>query len=752
MAYEILKKYYSKSDNLFHIIKRKDWYYEPEDCTFESFDTFYKALKKDLSNANLLEYDFENVDLSKYNLSNAKLSSRAMIKLGTYTNKYFKILKADEPLSKITPSESKELVPFRQLELYNKSSEDDDLTICYISDLHLNHKLINKFKEYVNLDEIVECFKDIIKSLKASVPEYQFNRKIIFIGDISFNYKFFKLFFKIYRQYIPWKTFVILGNHDLWDKDLIKKSGSLENMIVEIRKFLIELENPIYLLQNDIYFPNGTKKIYSENEILNLSNEELRKIFVNNGYGIFGGIGFAGLNENFNYNHGIYRDAPLNREKEIQYSKQIEELHEKLKLVASDKKIYFSTHMPMSDWLSKPHVPKWTYLSGHTHKNTYSEEESLTMYADNQIGYHNSLMSFKYISGSSNFNIFIDYADGIHEISKNEYISFYYGIGIRIDFNRQFCNLYMLKKSGTFCFLIRIKENGDLKLLNGGSIKNVGNHDLQYFYDNLDNYSQSVKLFLNSYSEYQKKVSKEIKSIGGSGYIHGCIIDIDFYNHIYINPLDGTITPYSAESMVEKHVYNNTISLLKYECKDLYKNYKFLTSNKNNKKLELAVINNDLIESSETVFVPQTDIYRVSRIIKSFQYTTKYNIVRLWNDTIACNATKECGKEIITGFIEPNRMIEARKKIKAEKNNSNNIKKTIPKKKKEINTLSIQEKNRQKHIDKINQLSNNTMQVNIYNGAKVPAEYECLLCHTKYKIRPDHFIGYCKKCKSKKLI
>ena len=109
------------------------------------------------------------------------------------------------------------------------------------------------------------------------------------------------------------------------------------------RKFLIELENPIYLLQNDIYFPNGTKKIYSENEILNLSNEELRKIFVNNGYGIFGGIGFAGLNENFNYNHGIYRDAPLNREKEIQYSKQVEKIHEKLKLVASDKKIYFST-------------------------------------------------------------------------------------------------------------------------------------------------------------------------------------------------------------------------------------------------------------------------------------------------------------------------------------------------------------------------------------------------------------------------
>ena len=41
---------------------------------------------------NSLNKSKDSVDISKYNLGNAKLSSQAMIKLGTYTNKYFKTL------------------------------------------------------------------------------------------------------------------------------------------------------------------------------------------------------------------------------------------------------------------------------------------------------------------------------------------------------------------------------------------------------------------------------------------------------------------------------------------------------------------------------------------------------------------------------------------------------------------------------------------------------------------------------------
>ena len=55
----------------------------------------------------------------------------------------------------------------------------------------------------------------------------------------------------------------------------------------------------------------------------------------------------------------------------------------------------------------------------------------------------------------------------------------------------------------------------------------------------------NIKTIMNSYMDKLLNISKVIKSIGGDGSIHGCIVDIDYYNHIYINPVDGKITEYS---------------------------------------------------------------------------------------------------------------------------------------------------------------------------------------------------------------
>ena len=47
----------------------------------------------------------------------------------------------------------------------------------------------------------------------------------------------------------------------------------------------------------------------------------------------------------------------------------------------------------------------------------------------------------------------------------------------------------------------------------------------------------------------QKNISRIIQQLGGSGKIHGCIIDIDFFNHIYVNPSNGTVRAYCAEDI-----------------------------------------------------------------------------------------------------------------------------------------------------------------------------------------------------------
>lgn len=750
MDFRIIDKYFSIEDNLFHIIKEKKYTFEREEKTYALFDQFYRALNKNLANADLLDYDFQGVDISKYILAKAKVSSEIMIKLGIYNNTLYKSLTKDNHLANIMPSTSLDLVPSRYSNF--EEFEEGNVVVCYISDLHLNHKILNKFKNNINKFELDSYFRKVVEKLKNSLPTFTRDYIIVFVGDISYNFDVFKLFFKFYRKEIPYqKTFVILGNHELWDTKLNKNCKTVEEIIANYRMFLNSFENKIYLLENQLFLPND-RHIYSQEEILNLDKNTLRQKFLRNSYAIFGGIGYAGKNEKFNANQGIYRTQYITREQEKERSNQVDALHRKLTEIASDKKVFFITHMPKEDWSKSDYNKNWFYISGHTHKNKYIENETLKVYADNQVGYLNDSYGFKYLMTTKEFDIFQDYKDGIYEITKEQYKLFYFGVGNNIDFNRNFEKLFMLKRNGIYCFLIKMNNSNDLKLLNGGNIKNVGKHDINYFYENLVNYSNSVKLFLKAYENFQRQISNEIKKIGGSGYIHGCIIDIDFYNHLYVNPLDAKITPYFALSIIDKYVYTNLISLLKAHNKDLYENYiKLLEYGSNNKNL--IIFNNNLQESNKKEFVPETDMYRISRVLKGFQYTTKNNIVRLWNDTIVSNSTKESGRLIVSGLLNPEEM----KKIQAKQRKIEKQQHNIEYKKEKQNekqSVTKEEKKKilfDKYSSKLSTLNKNLKVVSYY-GAKEKAEYECLICGYKWSYRPDHFSEKykykCPKCKN----
>ena len=151
------------------------------------------------------------------------------------------------------------------------------------------------------------------------------------------------------------------------------------------------------------------------------------------------------------------------------------------------------------------------YISGHTHKNCYIEDEDKKVYEDNQVGYSGNSFSFKYIITPDTFDIFQDYSDGIHRINRQQYKKFYQGMGISIEFNWKFDKLFMIKKNATYCFLMKLKGKEDLKSLNGGNYRNTNIQDLNYFYTNLDKYSKSIKTILNPYIKYQKQISNEIK-------------------------------------------------------------------------------------------------------------------------------------------------------------------------------------------------------------------------------------------------
>ena len=110
------------------------------------------------------------------------------------------------------------------------------------------------------------------------------------------------------------------------------------------------------------------------------------------------------------------------------------------------------------------------------------------------------------------------------------------------------------------------------------------------------------------------------------------------------------LTPYFAKSMTDKYVYKNLISLLKYQNKELYNNYVKLLEYED-KKGALIKLNNDLRESNKKIFVSGTEMYKISRILRGFQYTIEKNIVRLWSDIIVSNNTKETGRLIVSNAI-----------------------------------------------------------------------------------------------------
>lgn len=124
------------------------------------------------------------------------------------------------------------------------------------------------------------------------------------------------------------------------------------------------------------------------------------------------------------------------------------------------------------------------------------------------------------------------------------------------------------------------------------------------------------------------EIAEAVKSFGGTGKIHGAIVDIDYYNHIYVNPFDLVITPYWAENIINKMAYPSISALLKARCPNLYVTYKKMDNNDTNK----LILAKNTTTIKEVIYYPDTDIYRASREVKKMQRLHS-NILTVWTDS-----------------------------------------------------------------------------------------------------------------------
>ena len=285
------------------------------------------------------------------------------------------------------------------------------------------------------------------------------------------------------------------------------------------------------------------------------------------------------------------------------------------------------------------------------------------------------------------------YQDGIHDITIDDYWGYYRKITAsghnspelrRPKFARTH-SVKFIKNSG-FIMFVSISEKGATSILQGGSLRKI-KKPLQYYYEKLPEYANTV---LNKFSRYWDalyNISKQIQSIipndkeindiykkyvieqktkdrfafsyemwrklfpeqySFSGEVHGCIVDIDRFNHIYLNPYDGSIIPYNAPSMYMKYVYKNIPSLIATQKPEMLLTFNRAIEN-NIDKESTALILSDADETKsltvleeyeiDTYNVPVTDVgmYDVSNRIKQLQKIYDYNLVVVWYDNVLPN-------------------------------------------------------------------------------------------------------------------
>lgn len=680
LKYNVEKYYYNGKFNVLQEWKDQNGSvvrkYEHE---FDYFCDFVAFLNGDLTDADLiscdgLEYVAPNDEID---LHNAYITSNICEKWGIAYEKY-KITASEE--SSFSFSEQNEieadmvLQPPRNV-ITNENNDgyqtfleryDSPLErIYYISDIHLSHLLHNKNAK--SFPDIVKIIREVVSTI---IKESHRDSIILINGDTSLDFSIFQYFASELGCYYRTVVFTI-GNHDIWSCP----DDTIDQLTEKYRTFL--QEKKMYLLQNDILYFNEfwqPPERISEEETYNSTVAELRDRTKTARLILFGGVGFAGYNQFYNAEIGLYRynnTIGFNRDIELKETQRFEMLYKKVSSALYDKSVVIMTHMPLPDWYElawkhrsedyakdscgeaeyhtdrsddnvgaySVYQPGFIYLSGHTHKNYYYDDGVIRIYADNQFGYKKSSPSswphLKYFEVEKAIDVFADYADGIYVITADEYRSFNRGKNIRMDFNRDTNIIFMLKKSEHYCFIHKAKDK-KLSIMNGGALRRLDSKDINYYYENMDLVISLIKDPLDKYTEYQKKVSEEIKRLGGEGIIHGCIIDIDFYNHVYVNPNDGTITGYWASDIINKLVYPTIPALLEAQCPRLFAIYNAMLNGE--EKNNLTTISGQ--QSSQVALAPvpylDTDIYKASRQIKKMQKLNS-NILSTWPDRLPQN-------------------------------------------------------------------------------------------------------------------
>lgn len=510
----------------------------------------------------------------------------------------------------------------------NKHTDSNKITFHYISDMHAELLLINRGSQKNTKTEI---FEDIAKKLFCT---YDKKGYILVAGDIFLNPIDTYNFYKILTKYIsPQKIFVVLGNHELWHMYGDKIDLSEGNTIEEQMNLLIEPYRQVFsslgvhFLENEVvYLKDNNYVRLSESQLVSLSATEINNLINDCEFLVLGGIGYSGYDPYYNSTKVIW-SLLGSVEEELIFTNRFLNIYKKLTPIVNDKKAICLTHTCRHEWCNLNSKTNWIHVSGHTHHNKRFVTDGEIIYADNQIGYRFSdcvlPIAFKTFDFRKKIEEKQAISDGAHHISHNQYNEYWADRGENYH-AKDHWDIIRLHKNGIDMFVS--VNNNSLYLLRGNSDKKLTGGNYEDYLDLLDSYFSVVKKMYNEYYQRLESISSFVTSFGGSGKIHGSIVDIDFYNHIFVDPDNMYETVYNSPTYNNITIYENVTSLLYYERKDLYNEIVDIYAKTGSTNMEQVY--------EQTTSTLRADYSNVSKKMTQINRMLKNNVVLDWEEDL----------------------------------------------------------------------------------------------------------------------
>lgn len=528
------------------------------------------------------------------------------------------------------------IIPQSQIQIAtnNNQLDNQNLQFNYISDMHLQHQIQER---HINTPEGIRDFLiSTIKSLLQSRTAYY----QIFVGDITTDFKLYKLFFDLYLNMTQRTTIIILGNHELFD------FNSYDEAVTEYRKFFNNCQNTIFLHNQFLLIYPNKYKVY--NTITEIEEWNDPKCI------LLGGLGFAHA-DRYSAKHLNFGPELISADSKAAEAKKFEKFYQSLVNVDAKCKKIVVSHTPPQEWCNIELNNQIIYVHGHTHHNiAYQLPNGTQIYANGQVGYKKNNIYFAELGIDTSFDIFADYGDGLYEIRCQQYRSFLEHQNINVHLNRSDIQIYMLKRCDYYMFFAsrELKNGIAWYVMHGGMLLRAGlqsKDDIQYYNDTIPQYVHNLNMFMQKYRAAQKTISDAIMALDGNGRIHGCIIDIENPKfmpwslcHIYLNPVDGKTTFYYADNISSRQIYPSFAAMLNAKPLAELLDTIIAKSHMLEGTKPLALINQlntgiEIYEEKdvEPILEYGTEMYKLSRLIYKIQRVCDKHIISIWSDVLA---------------------------------------------------------------------------------------------------------------------